>query len=331
MTSIILPNGADVELFVNELSVHGQFQDQHGFNMALSRLKGVREVAKRYGHEVQCQRTFFHVREAMPGVAVWEAVLKLTDPDIQQYLRLWFEKAGPFWDGQGRHEPNEYLECCDDVVTDTAVGEAAFRLMHGVRSGLVSIFPSAWNFTPVEVIWRREAEGDASWVVRVQNWWCAAALEDALQEIPPLRTWDGFRKAAIDNFGQLEFSESCFASLAGKTFYQAAAKRFWERLDILNRLSGAFGEDGVRTKEGHQMYQMHFTGDKAWFSDSSDTEKRRFREALTFPHPVEGAGSLFCPWHGKVSYLHLRLHFSGIPKAGEPVYVVYVGPKLTKR
>ena len=69
------------------------------------------------------------------------------------------------------------------------------------------------------------------------------------------------------------------------------------------------------------------------FSDSSDkeTRKRRFREALTFPHPGERGSSLFCPWHGKVRHMTLRLHFSWPVRAGRPVYVVYAGPKLTKR
>ena len=37
------------------------------------------------------------------------------------------------------------------------------------------------------------------------------------------------------------------------------------------------------------------------------------------------------PSHGKVRRGMLRLHYSWSGKAGEPVYVVYVGPKITKR
>ena len=44
------------------------------------------------------------------------------------------------------------------------------------------------------------------------------------------------------------------------------------------------------------------------------------------------ARKLFCPWHGKVSTRTLRIHFSpGQIRASDPLYVVYVGPKLTKR
>ena len=63
----------------------------------------------------------------------------------------------------------------------------------------------------------------------------------------------------------------------------------------------------------------------------SDSEKRDFRRELTFSHPGDRGGSLFCTWHGKVSHLTLRLHFSWPIKAGKPVHVVYAGPKITKR
>ena len=72
-------------------------------------------------------------------------------------------------------------------------------------------------------------------------------------------------------------------------------------------------------------------GDRALFSDSSLSEKRKFRKALTFGHPEKPGGRLFCPWHGKVSHQTLRLHFSWPPQAKQPVHIVYAGPKITKR
>ena len=98
---------------------------------------------------------------------------------------------------------------------------------------------------------------------------------------------------------------------------------------VLKRL--AIDATGVRTPEGQRVYQDYFTGENALFSDSSDNEKRRFGEALTFPHPSEPGNSLACPWHGKVRHMTLRLHFSWPIEPGKPVYVVYAGPKLTRR
>ncbi len=103
------------------------------------------------------------------------------------------------------------------------------------------------------------------------------------------------------------------------------------RLDTLNKSCGCFDEKGKRTAEGDQIYADHFTGEKAWFSDSSSREKNMFRPELTFRHPEQLDEYLFCPWHGKVKTPQIRIHFSWPIAANAPVYIVYVGPKITKR
>ncbi len=64
-----------------------------------------------------------------------------------------------------------------------------------------------------------------------------------------------------------------------------ALRRGVSRLNVINRLKQSFDTDGSLTKEGNEIYQLYFTGEKAWFSDSSDTEKQKFKEDLTFVHP----------------------------------------------
>ena len=51
---------------------------------------------------------------------------------------------------------------------------------------------------------------------------------------------------------------------------------------------------------------------------------------MTFKHPTDASKTLFCPWHGKVQTPQLRVHFSWPVRADEPLYIVYVGPKITK-
>ncbi|MBN1960904.1 MAG: hypothetical protein JW841_08150, partial [Deltaproteobacteria bacterium] len=85
------------------------------------------------------------------------------------------------------------------------------------------------------------------------------------------------------------------------------------------------------------IYQDFFTGKKggggrgALFSDSSDEEKNEFKNALTFNHPQKPHVKIFCPWHGKVQTPKYRIHFSWPVRVNEPLYVVYIGEKLTKR
>ena len=129
----------------------------------------------------------------------------------------------------------------------------------------------------------------------------------------------------------LTFSEDCFGALRGHPFVEGAARHVLVLLDVLHQFSRCFDNAGQRTPEGQRLYQDHFTGGKAWFSDSSDAEKEDFKSDLTFKHPTAQGETLFCTWHGKVKTPQIRIHFSWPVRANEPLYVVYVGPKITKR
>ena len=320
-----------MELLANDLSVHEQFYDLAAFRDALSRLMAMRGVAKRFGREVHCNRALL-ASTPMRRVPMQQAIASLAAESERRAAMIWFTRAGPFWDDVRQHCSDDWLECDGDIVTDTAVGEAAFRSLHGVDTGLVSFSPSKWNFAPVDVTWYRAAEGLDDRVSALENWWSTAALEEALRDKAlPIGSWEKLRDVSTDRFERLTFSEDCFTPLAGVPFARSAADRFLVLLDILDRFSRAFDDSGVRTEIGHRIYRDYFTGARALFSDSSDAEKRAFRDDLTFTHPADPARSLFCTWHGKVSHLTLRLHFSWPVEAGEPVYVVYAGPKITRR
>ena len=135
----------------------------------------------------------------------------------------------------------------------------------------------------------------------------------------------------LSRFVAITFSTDTFKSLLGYPFLPGVAQRIIERLEVLEKLKNSVDSSGNRTTEGHRLYQEHFTGDKAWFSDSSDTEKRDFKSELTFKHPGKDGSSLFCTMHGKIKTPQIRIHFT-LPSQTDPeLYVVYIGPKITKR
>ena len=323
-------DGVDVKLFANDLSIHGQFYDISSFRDALARLMAMREVARRFGREVHCHRTFASVKP-IPDVPM-QQVVQLLNKDQVRSVMSWLTRTGPFWDDLRQHGGGDYLECGGEVVTDSSIGEAAFRTLHSVECGLVSVTPSDWDFSPVEVTWRRESEGLDDETATLRNWRDAATLEIRLQDAePPIQSWDDLRTASMRRLKSLIFAEHCFAPLAAVPFVRSTAERFLVLLGILDRFARALDADGRRTPEGQRIYQDYFTGDNAWFSDSSDSEKHDFRNELTFPHPDDPGKFLFCTWHGKERHRTCRLHFSWPIQSGEPVYVVYAGPKITKR
>lgn len=321
-----------MDLLTNDLSIHKQFHDIASFRVAFRQLMAMREVAGRFSREVYCHRALLTV-EAMPGVMMQRALQRFPT-DERRSAMLWLTRGGPFWDDLRRHGTADWLECRGRVVTDSAVGEAAYRTLHAVECGLISAVPSDWDYSPVDVVWRRRNEAGDDEHAQIHNFRDSRLFEDFLRTAaPPIRSWDDLQEASKKRFAKLIFAGHCFDHLSGFPFVQNAAERIVVLLDVLDQFARAFDAVGVRTSKGQQIYQDYFSGNNAPFSDSSDTEKRHFRDELTFRHPSDSQKLLFCTWHGKVNYpaFPLRIHFSWPIQSGEPVYVVYIGPKITRR
>ena len=80
----------------------------------------------------------------------------------------------------GRRSPtpgDDWFEYNSEIVTDTAVGEAAYCLFHGTPRSLVSVNPSCWMTSPLSVIWRDNAHARS---IDVPNYWDADELKAAL-------------------------------------------------------------------------------------------------------------------------------------------------------
>ena len=325
-----------MDLLFNDLSIHGQFHDVGSFHQALGRLMAMRAVAKRFGRDVYCNSNLVNIS---PGqrFQMQQVISHLRDQNKRRVVMRWLTN-GPFWDAspeQRKHSEDDFLECIDNndqVVTNTAIGEAAFRGLHGSPCGIVSIRPSDWESSPVTIVYRdgNGESGDQS--INIDNFLDPSTLASSLQDAePPISSWDGLEKAALDRFKRLTFAKDCFEPLAKFPFAQCSAKTLVKLLHVLSQLADERDKGSTQSVEEHQIYKNHFTGDKAWFSDSSDQEKQRFRRKLTFPHPERPNQTIFCPYHGKERHLNLRLHFSWSIQPGQPVYVVYIGPKLIQR
>lgn len=317
-----------MDLLVNDLSLHGQFPDLATFRESIRRIMLIREISRRHKQALYCHRGLAN-GQVTPGERMSAAVRSLP-LDEQRAVMAWLCQHGPFWDDDRQHDGGDWYECDGEIVTDTAVGETAHCILHGIDRGLVSLQPSKFSYDPVQVE-RKFEDGNRAPVI-VRNYFEPEVVENYLAAAPPaLASWVALEELSVLRFGQLRFSENAFKPLRAQPFKQGVAERILVLLTALHRLRQCFDEDGTRTEEGHALYQQHFTGDKCWFSDSSDTEKVDFRNELTFPHPFAPGENLFCTWHGKVKSPQYRIHFSWPVTARSPVYVVYVGPKITKR
>lgn len=323
-----------MEFLVNDLSIHGQFSDIAAFRDAINRMMAMRQATQSFGRELHCHRNIAGAR-VTPDLTMPQAI-RFFSKNEQRALMQWLTKQGPFWEDMRIHGDDDYLECRGDVVTDTAVGEAAYCCFHRIDRRLVSLAPSSWVFSPVSVTWVADANDGKT--IDVLNYWEADLLQADLQALPvPLESWGQLETVVIPRFRHLTFSVTCFDPLRGSPFNESTGQRILVLLGILDRLRDCFDEQGKRTPEGHEIYQSFFTGKKGdggrgpLFSDSTQDEKREFRTEMTFAHPADAKNTIFCPWHGKVQTPQFRVHFSWPVRADEPLFVVYVGPKITKR
>ncbi len=310
--------------------MHRQFHSSGEFRRAFGRVMALRREAKRYGRSVEITRKTA-TREPISGRSL-VSVVGGWPVDQRRAVMVWLNQSGPFWPDARRHGPDDWLEYDGDVVTETVIGEAGFRALHGIACGLVSMDVFDWRRSPLKVRWVLDDEGIEHRDALVENCWDEETLKRILDEHPcPIMSWEKLDRIARARFDRLVLAGEWLEPLKDHPFSECAAKRFMVLLSILNRFAGAFDAEGRRTPEGHRIQRTYFMGDRALFSNSSETEKHEFQQQLTFPHPEYPERTLFCPWHGKVSHGTLRLHFSWPIVANEPVYVVYAGPKITKR
>jgi len=315
-----------MQLMLNDMSLHGQFQSIADFQDAIRSIMSIRNKIKKFGCELYCHRDVTQAKITYQ-MTMRQAIQEFNQ-DERRSIMGWLTKHGPFWEDEPHHASNEYLVYQDQIVTDRTLGEAAYRCFNGRESQLVSLHPSDWIFTPINVILHK----DNVTSIDVTNHWEINTIEAALRDSsPPIQSWEQLASVMRDRCTNLIFSSNSFEPLKGHPFVNSAAKRIVELLEILDKFKTCFDAYGQRTAEGQRIYQDHFTGNKAWFTDSSASEKNEFKVDLTFKHPNADTETLFCPWHGKIKTPQFRIHFSWPISVTEPMYVVYVGPKITKQ
>jgi hypothetical protein len=327
-----------MEVLFNDRSIHGQFDDISLFLQALDDLMTARQLLAQRGLQLICHRAFMQalVTRSTTGdrieeIHVWHVVQQRLDRDKKQALKRWLDKEGPFWEDERLHRDDDWFEVRGgEIVTDSAIAEAALALMEGESRALWSMAPSDWNYSPITV--RKRVEDDLGNPVDIANLWTQDRLADLVRtaEVPP-RTWFELLAWAKRACPNLTFSDNAVDSLVGWPFYKNAAREIQRRLTVLDELRACADAGGKWNDRGEELYQTHFVGGKAWFSDSSDTDVNKYRQELTFPHPDVPGEAIFCPWHGKVKIQQMRIHFNFSMSAKEPLYVVYIGPKITKR
>ncbi|MEH8021516.1 hypothetical protein [Rheinheimera metallidurans] len=317
-----------MQLLANELSFDGNFESFESYLKSLTRLMQMRAESKKHGFDVHCTKTILNTK-ITKDINFRQSVQKLNQAQRSALLQ-WITRSGPFWDENKSHSSEEYFELeTGDIVTDTCLAEAALQNLDSKPSTVISLSQPNWSSATIPIVWHKDT-GNVR--VEITNQTRLDVLSEMLVQQPkPITSWKQLETRCKDRCSSLTFAEKAFSGLNGVPFILGASSRILELLLVLDKMKCSFNEQGERSEEGHRIYQEHFTGDKGWFSDSSDTEKKEFKDALTFKHPEIENETLFCTWHGKVKTPQIRIHHSWPISLEAPLYVMYIGPKITKR
>ncbi|MCM2680953.1 hypothetical protein [Echinimonas agarilytica] len=317
-----------MQLLANELSFDGEFESFESYLESLNGLMKMRLEAKKHGFDVHCTKAILNT-DITRDINFQQSLQRLTKEQCHALVQ-WITQSGPFWDDDKSHSSEEYYELeGGNVVTDTCLAEAAFHNVDRTPSSVISLSQPHWSSASLPVIWHKDNGNLRVEVINQTR--LDVLLERLVDEPKPITSWEQLEVRCKERCPSLTFSDTSFAGLKGVPFVFGASSRIWDLMIVLETMKNSFNEAGERNEEGHRIYQEHFTGNKAWFSDSSDTEKREFSEELTFKHPENEGKTIFCTWHGKVKTPQMRIHHSWPISKDTPLYVTYVGPKITKR
>jgi len=321
-----------MDFFVNELSLHGQFNDVAEFRQAIREVISCREKITSYKRRLFVSRCIAD-REVFKGENFRQTVSETGNKDFVRLVMIWIDKDGPFIEDNRVSDPGEYLSLPGhkgEVVTDTSVGEAAFRQFRGYDTSLVSFIPSNYNYAPIKVHWHHN-DGNVE-ICELLNFWEAQKLENYLQtwQSPP-SSWQDMINQLPSRFPNLTFLNGLDTYLVGEPFNVYIVERVFVLLDVLNQLKVSFDDQGQRTKNGEELMDNYFRRQNALFSDASDQEKNDpdLRSRMIFSDPQ--GRQIECFWHGKIRHREYRIHFTYPITYNQPLYIAYIGPKLTRR
>ena len=308
---------------LNELSLRGQFSEKQSFLESLTTIMRIKQMLDHFGHTFKLHRKFQN-KCAIGTTTIREAIRSLPEAK-KRSIMSWITTVGPFWSDNQQHCSNDHIFINNQNIIESALAEAGYHCFLGEKIPAVSFAPSEWTYTPIPV----NIEGAN---VSIDNFWSTDTLIPYLKDaLPEPNSWKMLEVNSRKCFPALTILIDAFSYLNSEPFSRHIAKETFHLLNVLNFLKSNFDENGRPTKQWNEMFKLYFTGTKSRFSDSSESEKQDFDNELHFHNPEPKMPKLYCPWHGKIHSPQIRIHFTYPIENDKPLYIVYIGPKITKR
>jgi len=262
--------------------------------------------------------------------------------DIKQLVLIWLNKNGPFWTDEARQNNDNYFECNGVDVTEFAIGEATRRQIADESCAVFSLGNGVFDYSPLvvqhglseEILGRYDIENE---------WQVQRVVDHVSNAAPPPTNWrDALQQLRHKYQETLILPEYLLDDMIQHAFsiddFSALAKRLGVLRDYLLCL------DSQNEAQRKDILDKYFHGDKAWFTDESETDKKKFKHQLTFLNPETNKRQTYS-FHGKINNNRrpkLRFYFKW-PLPGtdhkethpketqQKIAIVYFGQKITKK
>ncbi|WP_010426457.1 hypothetical protein [Enterobacter mori] len=312
-------------ILFNEKSLNDDIQSKEQLFEQIKHVMRARQYLLQKALNIYCKRDFINYRLSNDET-IFKYVMGFEKTEKIDVL-TWLSKAGPFWDDEQLHSLEDLYVHDKEEVTGTALAEAAAQLFCDEECEIFSLKNEKYLESSIKITW---IDNNKHNDFLINNHTTMISLEEKIkQSNKSIESWKRLEELARSEFQNLSFIHECFIPLYKLPFHKAASKSIMEKLNVLNQIKDCFDSSGKFTALGHEIYKNHFTGDKAWFSDSSDGEKIDFANEMTFE--LIKSDKRLCAWHGKIKTPQLRIHFSFPIEKETPLYIAYIGEKITKK
>jgi hypothetical protein len=217
-------------------------------------------------------------------------------------------------------------------VTDQGLGEAARRNKAGEQAGSFSFVGGALDFEREKLDVQHGLLEEILAVYPLENVWDYDVLFKKAVQDPSINSWNDLVEECNRRFDRISFGSDIQGQLSSEPFNRGLQRNILGILDVLQEVMVHREADGHLTERGTEILQTYFVGKNARFSDESDANKEKFRDAMSFSDPDNPRRKLTCFWHGKIQTPQFRVHFEWpVPVGQDRLKVLYIGPKISKR
>ena len=316
-----------MRVFLNELALAEAWTSTSSVRLHLVQIMQARQHQPVLRDALYCARGMASVQTAS-GMPMSRAAQELPR-DTRLQLFEWIAKHGPFIEDDRQVIDDDLFLFEDDEVTELGLGEAARRILTDLRAATLSPVGSErsrFSRSSLEVLHGFPDEPIAR--VPVPNYNQSEHVVEVLRALDPHPTnWRDLLETCRPRFEMLHIGPHCEETIGSFPYMPAAGRRIIELLNVLQRIRAEMNHSGRLSPQGVELRNTFFTGRRAWFSDESESRKRR-PQHFTFPDP-EGGNGIVCFWHGKVSVAAIRIHFEWpVERNSRRLRVVYIGPHI---